>query len=287
VVEDLRDARLNGGAQGFGVEYGARAAGHVEGYGAPRGEGVVSPKEVLRVIWRRLWAVVLVAAVLTGSAVGFSLLQTPTYEASIKILVGQEDTKSTGSNLGSDVQGLENLSATVAKAVNTRPVAEAAAKKLKMPGDQVDQILQDMTVRQIDGTQFVEVYYRDTDPGRAQLVANTIGDVFSRQISAVSPNANAVTATVWERAALPGSPVSPDPLRNGVVALVIGLMMGVGLAFLIEQLDDRWRTPEEVEQASGVPTFGVIPTFRTDPPRGVRVKKVRDEESLYAEKGGR
>jgi hypothetical protein len=38
-------------------------------------------------------------------------------------------------------------------------------------------------------------------------------------------------------------------------------MLGIGLAFLLEYWDDDWRSPEEVEQISGVPTFGVIPLF--------------------------
>jgi hypothetical protein len=39
-------------------------------------------------------------------------------------------------------------------------------------------------------------------------------------------------------------------------------MLGIGLAFLLEHMDDRWRSPEEVEQVSGVPTFGIIPEFK-------------------------
>jgi capsular polysaccharide biosynthesis protein len=66
---------------------------------------------------------------------------------------------------------------------------------------------------------------------------------------------------VWEYATVPGAPESPDPLRNGLVALALGLLLGMGLAFLLEYLDDSWRSPEEVEQASGIPMFGVIPKF--------------------------
>jgi len=56
--------------------------------------------------------------------------------------------------------------------------------------------------------------------------------------------------------------VSPDPLLNGLVALALGLLLGLGLAFLLEYLDDSWESPEEVERVSGVPTFGVIPGFQ-------------------------
>jgi capsular exopolysaccharide synthesis family protein len=58
------------------------------------------------------------------------------------------------------------------------------------------------------------------------------------------------------------SPVRPTPKRNAAVALVVGLMLGVGLAFLLEYLDDRLKTKEDVEQVMpGVPVLGMIPTL--------------------------
>jgi capsular polysaccharide biosynthesis protein len=37
----------------------------------------------------------------------------------------------------------------------------------------------------------------------------------------------------------------------------------LGVAFLLEHLDDRWRSPQEVEQTFGVPALGVIPSLKT------------------------
>lgn len=223
-------------------------------------EYAISVKELLQVIRRWIWAVALVMCILTASAVGLSLLQTPEYGASIKILVGQKQGDEAPVNLGSDVEGLQQLTLTVAEVIPTRPVAEGVIKQLDLRTTP-EELLEDVSVEQVTDTQVVEVSYRDTDPERAQMVANTIGDVFSEQVAEVSPSTNAVTATVWERAALPNSPVSPNPARNGILALVLGGMLGLGLAFLLEHLDDRWRSPEEVEQISGVPTFGMIRAF--------------------------
>ncbi len=66
-------------------------------------EHVLSVKDLLGVLWRRLWVIVLVALVLAGSAVGFDLSQTPTYKASIKILVGQEQQSGVPGSLGGEV----------------------------------------------------------------------------------------------------------------------------------------------------------------------------------------
>jgi capsular exopolysaccharide synthesis family protein len=62
-------------------------------------------------------------------------------------------------------------------------------------------------------------------------------------------------------ATTPKSPISPKLIRDLIQAALIGMFIGVGLAFLIEQLDDSVRTPSDLERASkGLPTLGLIPT---------------------------
>ncbi len=61
-------------------------------------------------------------------------------------------------------------------------------------------------------------------------------------------------------ATVPVSPVKPTPLRNGVLALVVGSLLGVGLAFLVDYLDDTIKGREDLELLTGsVPVIGEIP----------------------------
>jgi non-specific protein-tyrosine kinase len=60
-------------------------------------------------------------------------------------------------------------------------------------------------------------------------------------------------------ATVPTSPASPDHLKTGLLALVVGLALGVGLAFLRERLDDSIRTHHELERRLGAPVLGTIP----------------------------
>ena len=220
--------------------------------------------DILRMLWRRLWLIALFVLWFMGMAIGYSFVETPRYETSIKILVGQaQESDTSESNLsGSDIQGLQILTKTVAEAINTRRVAKSVIEELNLslaPGDLMD----NLSVEPIPDTQFVRIKYEHPNPVRAQQIANAYGDVTSRQISEISSNASAVTATVWERAAVPDKDnlVSPKPIRNGLLALILGAMTGVIVAFLLESLDDSWRSAEEVEQISGVPTVGIIPAF--------------------------
>ena len=50
----------------------------------------VSVGDVAKIIRRRLWVIILVPLVVAGTAVGFSLLRPPVYEASATLLVGKE-----------------------------------------------------------------------------------------------------------------------------------------------------------------------------------------------------
>ena len=217
-------------------------------------------RELLQALWKRLWIVLTVVVMLTGVAVGFSLIQTPTYEASLSILVGQEQESTTATSLEGEIKALQTLTQTLAEGVTSGPVLEAVIRRLDLQMSPQD-LEERLSVQQIPDTLVVEVRYRDTDPERAQQVVNTLGDVFSEQVPDISPSANPLAVTLWKQSEVPDRPISPDPLRNGLLALALGLVLGVGLALLLEYMDDSWISPEEVEEISGVPTLTAIPEY--------------------------
>ena len=57
----------------------------------------------------------------------------------------------------------------------------------------------------------------------------------------------------------PGSPAEPNVPRNLGFALALGLTSGIGLAFLLEGVDNTVRTPEQAQSISGLPSLGMIP----------------------------
>ena len=65
---------------------------------------------------------------------------------------------------------------------------------------------------------------------------------------------------VVKRAGLPRLPDSPNPLRDAGVALALAVLFSIGLAVLLEQVDTRIKTPDQVERAAGgLPVLGSIP----------------------------
>ncbi|HEY5868351.1 MAG TPA: polysaccharide biosynthesis tyrosine autokinase, partial [Candidatus Tectomicrobia bacterium] len=71
----------------------------------------------------------------------------------------------------------------------------------------------------------------------------------------------------------PGNPIQPKLSLNLIVAATLGLVLGLGLAYFVEYLDDTIKTLEEAEQQVGLPLLGAIPEIpvRSNPGQGLLV----------------
>jgi capsular exopolysaccharide synthesis family protein len=75
----------------------------------------------------------------------------------------------------------------------------------------------------------------------------------------VTEEAGALNISVLELARPADKPSSPQKVRYMALALVLGLLVGVGLAFLRDWRDDRFRSLQEVGAVLGVPVLGTVP----------------------------
>jgi succinoglycan biosynthesis transport protein ExoP len=64
---------------------------------------------------------------------------------------------------------------------------------------------------------------------------------------------------VAQAATVPTLPSSPKTSRNTALGVILGLLLGIGIAFLLERFDRRIREPKDLEAVYGLPLLGVVP----------------------------
>ncbi|WP_295577851.1 polysaccharide biosynthesis tyrosine autokinase [uncultured Lamprocystis sp.] len=91
--------------------------------------------------------------------------------------------------------------------------------------------------------------------------------------------------SVVDEAKVPAFAYKPSLRQNALLALVLGLLGGVGLAFLFEHLDDTFRRPEELERLLDLPLLGVIPKtpLESGDDRAIALIGHDDPRSAFAE----
>lgn len=83
--------------------------------------------------------------------------------------------------------------------------------------------------------------------------------------SSVSEENRTVNIHVVDRAEMPTSPASPKKAMGILIALFLGLGLGVGAAFFAEYIDDTVKSPEDIEKHFDVPYLGSVPRFEPNP----------------------
>jgi receptor protein-tyrosine kinase len=123
-------------------------------------------------------------------------------------------------------------------------------------GRQIDEL----TVTAVGGTPLLEISVRDPDPEVARELAEAVTDVLTERVEAGEIGVEALHLSTLDRAAVSEDSVYPRERLTLLVAGLLGLALGAGVAFLGEMLGAKVGTAEGVEELTGIPCFAEIPT---------------------------
>jgi len=101
--------------------------------------------------------------------------------------------------------------------------------------------------------------------GNRQLYADLLARA---SMTGVTGEYRRTNAQIIERAEIPRVPILPNHERDVLVALLTGLLLALGLAFGLDFVDSRIKTPDDIKNHLGVPFLGLIPAVRTRDVKG-------------------
>lgn len=105
-------------------------------------------------------------------------------------------------------------------------------------------------------TRIISISVTNSDPKRAQQLANRVREVAATKIKTVT---QVDDVTTLEEAQLPTVKSSPNVRRNVLLALVAGAFLAITAILIREVLDDRVKRPEDVEEVLGMTLLGIVP----------------------------
>ena len=219
-------------------------------------EETISLQELFRTLKKRITLIILttILAITVAAVVSFFFL-TPIFQATTQILVNKQTVEQNQFN-AQDIQTNLQLINTYNVIIKTPAILGKVIENLDL--DTTPAALNSkITVSSAQNSQVLNISVQDPEPAVAADIANTTAEVFQEEIQKLMKidNVNILSPAVMGENP---SPVKPDPYLNMAIAAVIGLMIGVGIAFLLEYLDTTVKSESDVEELLGLPILGLI-----------------------------
>jgi capsular polysaccharide biosynthesis protein len=221
-------------------------------------EREVQLSDLWKIIRQHLGKIVLITVtfVLVTGLVSFFLIP-PEYEATATILV--QATQSEGNNPFNDVMANQKLVKTYSDIIKSRRLAEGVIQRLNLNTTPTE-LLKNVDVTSTPESLVTVITVRDGDPHQAVAIANAFAEVFADNINTIMKVDKVSIVDPATEDPNP-KPVSPQPFLYMGLAMAGGLLFGVGLAFLLEYMDQTIKDEEEIERLLGIPVLGVITRF--------------------------
>ncbi|NJO04539.1 MAG: polysaccharide biosynthesis tyrosine autokinase [Chloroflexaceae bacterium] len=240
-------------------------------------------KHTIRFLTRWLWLIALCAVLAGGVAFAIAQRQGRTYSATTTLLVNPGRPSREGLDLG-NADEREYIVQTYISLLNKRPVFEHVIATLDLdasPGRLADNV----SIVSVANTQMIEVQVKDGDPRRAAVIANAIVQAFNELEPTLLANpyaANRPGLHIVEVAIPPDQPDSIGAVPIATLAFVVGALIAVGAAFLLEYLDSSVRSYKDIERLTGLHTVTVIGRIRGAGPFS-KLVTLKKPHSLAAE----
>lgn len=205
---------------------------------------------------------ILILAILAGAgAFGLSkYVISSKYEANTSMIVSSSKQNVDPNNPQADVE-LSQINAnralvsTYSEIVKSRGIADKVIANLNLDMD-YEEFSSKVSIEPVKDTQIISVQVVDTIPQRAADIANETSMIFKDSITQIM---NVDNVQILDKATLPEAPSSPKVMRNTAIGAMLGFILGIGIALIMEISNTRVKTSEEVTEAFDIAVLGLIP----------------------------
>ena len=241
-------------------------------------------RQIFSVILSKIVVIILVGAIFGLVALICSkMLIKPTYESTTSLYVLNR--QSQGTTTYSDLQSSTQLTQDYVVLVTSRSVIEKVISELKLDMTN-EELVKMINVNTPTNTRVLEITVSSHDQKQAKEIADKVADVSADSIGQIMQTEK---VTRIDAAQLPEKPVSPDVVKNGIIAVLLGIIIATAVVIVRFVMNDRINTSEDIEKYLGISTLALIPLSDEldDSKDTVSAKKKSKNNKKTSKKGAR
>ncbi len=216
--------------------------------------------KLVKALWRKAWLIIL-AAVLCGSLVlGYTYFYVdPLYESKAQMYVNNSSLSfdSTALNITSgDITAAKSLVATYIVILKSRQVLEEIIRKGQLDLT-YEELVGMITAAPVSSTEVFEVVVTDTDPYRAEKIANIIAGILPEKISNIVEGSS---VKIVDYAVVPAAKSGPSLRKNALIGALVGFVLASGMIIFRELSDTVIRDDNYLITNYGdIPLLAIVP----------------------------
>lgn len=215
-------------------------------------------RDLLTTLRKRWWAIVIITIIFTAVAAWYSIYYlVPIYSSDTSLYVGK-DIETDNAVAYNDIILGDRLVSDYRELVKSRRVTGMTIQELGLIDTTSKSLAEMITVQAKSDTRIIEITVLDKDPETARDIADKVAEIFTEQVVEIMEVQN---VQVIDKAIVNLTPVKPNVNMNILIAFILGIMVGTGLIFVIEYIDNSIKSPEDIKKYLELPILGVIPKF--------------------------
>ncbi len=195
------------------------------------------------------------AVCILGSIYGF-LIQKPMYQSYTTVILGSSTTTSSGITQN-DVTLNKNLVSTYAEIVKSKRVLNQVIDELELDID-YETLAKEISVSSVNETEIIKITVSDKDAVRAKNVANVTASSFAKEVIDLYKMNN---VNILDEATTATSPYNINVIKQLVIYILVGVILGAGIAFVIFYFDRTIKSVAQVEQRIKLPILGSVQMY--------------------------
>lgn len=217
----------------------------------------INLKDLFKFFIDKIFVIILLTLIVCFSSLIYnSFIKTPMYKSSTTLLLTQANDSNVNTTITqNDITLNQKLVTTYSEIITSKKILKQVISELKLNLD-VDGLREKITVSAVNDTEIIKITVTDKDAMLAKEIANSIAKIFSSEIVDIYNIQNICIIDVAEASS---EAYNMNLAKEVVISFVIGIVLSLGVVFVLYYFDTTVKSSEEIEQKLQLPILSSVP----------------------------